>query len=991
LRRYWFTILFYMACGAVAAQTTSTFTSYTIGRGLSSNNVYKTVLDKKGFLWIATENGLCRFDGSEIKTYTTTSGLPDNDIPYMDLDGNGVLWALPFQKYPVYYNDRTDRFENDYLKQMKQQVVKGGGVTFNMLKYGGISIISDRRKIFTVRGQQVRQLPLTIENTKNTVSRVYEFARDSFIIVTSYEILLMGADKVYYRQSIPIGINHNSIYFRGGHLFLPWENSLLHYQLRADNGALTTLPAKTYPFTIRYFNHTGRQYFIISASGATYAIDGESLEVNNIVFDQGAFSTFMMEDRDGNTWLSTRDGGLVRIQPKKVATLDAVAAMQQNFNAVAVSGKRIYAGNNKGELYIYQPPYALKKIVLGSNAAFDFWVRKILVVGDKLFISNEGGDFWLDAVSGRILNSTMSKTKVDILAGKTALRISDTVLLMGSFYKATRWNMRLQAATDSVKIRVTALGATAGRTYIGSTNGLFEWAHGNLLPLSTALGAFSYRVATLTGTADSLLWVGLGADSLLVIRNNQLLKSIAIGKDIPGTTCKTLCSNQPGVVWLGTDKGLTRINYRFENGQLKYGSAWFGAADGLANDNVNDIALTGDTVYVATSGGISTLYANQQQVVNEIPVIVTNIYAEGASQGAVRQVSVPYGQGSVRIEFSAIDLSGYTPRFTYRVNNGDWQYTNQHFVEVQFTQGQNTVEIAAIKRNGEASTQSAKVTISIKTPFWRTSAFWFASILGLSALGFYIIVRRNRLKRKQQQEKAAAERKLLELEMQRMTTEQQVAEEKLLTEKKLAQLEMQALRAQINPHFVFNCLNSIKSFIHEKDYTQADKYLDSFSVLLRNTLETSVVSTITLQQEMEYLQHYLQLEQLRFNNQFTCTVSASNIERPEKVQIPSMLIQPYVENAIRHGMRHLKNKKGHIGVTFTNRNGFIECTVDDDGVGRDAAAAFKSGMHIEYQGRGMQISNRRAQLHNATVTIIDKADEAGNAAGTTVTITIPEL
>ena len=109
----------------------------------------------------------------------------------------------------------------------------------------------------------------------------------------------------------------------------------------------------------------------------------------------------------------------------------------------------------------------------------------------------------------------------------------------------------------------------------------------------------------------------------------------------------------------------------------------------------------------------------------------------------------------------------------------------------------------------------------------------------------------------------------------------------------------------------------------------------------------------------------------------------------EKVFVPAMLLQPYVENAIRHGMRFLENKKGQININVKKENNFIVCEIDDNGIGREKAAALKSKMHIEYQSKGMNISRRRAELYNIKQEVTDKKDEHGNATGTTITVKIP--
>jgi len=200
---------------------------------------------------------------------------------------------------------------------------------------------------------------------------------------------------------------------------------------------------------------------------------------------------------------------------------------------------------------------------------------------------------------------------------------------------------------------------------------------------------------------------------------------------------------------------------------------------------------------------------------------------------------------------------------------------------------------------------------------------------------------------------------------------------------------MQALKAQINPHFVFNCLNSIKGFIYDRDFLQADKYLDKFSELLRSTLDNSSSSIISLQDEISYLDNYLQLEKLRFDDKFDYFVAVEAAVDKANSYVPAMLLQPYVENAIRHGIRHLQNKKGQISISIGRMNDQLICTINDNGVGRDKAATLRNQLHTEYQSRGMQLSKRRAELYNIEQEIIDKKDSNGTATGTTIILKIP--
>jgi anti-sigma regulatory factor (Ser/Thr protein kinase) len=369
-------------------------------------------------------------------------------------------------------------------------------------------------------------------------------------------------------------------------------------------------------------------------------------------------------------------------------------------------------------------------------------------------------------------------------------------------------------------------------------------------------------------------------------------------------------------------------------------------------------------VYTATTGGISYLPANLHLPVSDITTFITRVSIHGRDTLVLKSYTLPYDENVISIYFSGADLTGYYPLFEYRINEGSWLKTDKNNIELSLAPGRYKIQIRGLKRDGTASSRSETISVYVKTPFWKNGVFWTVVVLALFIISFLMLDTYNKRKRRAEVEK-------------------------VITEKKLTELEMQALKAQINPHFVFNCLNSIKGFIFDRDYKQADKYLDKFSELMRSTIDNSDAAIISLQNEISYLDNYLQLEKLRFEDKFNYSIEVGAGIDKEKYFVPAMLLQPYVENAIRHGMRFLENKKGQIDIKIFTENNSLVCEIDDNGIGREKAAALKSNMHIEYQGRGMNISRRRAELYNIQQELTDKKDQAGQAAGTTVTVKIP--
>jgi len=215
-----------------------------------------------------------------------------------------------------------------------------------------------------------------------------------------------------------------------------------------------------------------------------------------------------------------------------------------------------------------------------------------------------------------------------------------------------------------------------------------------------------------------------------------------------------------------------------------------------------------------------------------------------------------------------------------------------------------------------------------------------------------------------------------------------------LQKQKASELEMQALRAQMNPHFIFNSLNSINMFILENNKLQASEYLSKFSRLVRLILQNSQEVLIPLERELEALQLYLELESLRFEKRFDYKISVDDEVDTTILKVPPLIIQPYAENAIWHGLMH-KKEKGHLEIELYQREEILFCKITDDGIGRKKAAELKSKSSLTHKSMGMRITADRIQMlqqqnqKNGSISINDLVFPNGNPGGTEVLIKIP--
>ena len=299
-----------------------------------------------------------------------------------------------------------------------------------------------------------------------------------------------------------------------------------------------------------------------------------------------------------------------------------------------------------------------------------------------------------------------------------------------------------------------------------------------------------------------------------------------------------------------------------------------------------------------------------------------------------------------------------------------WTYSKNTFV--QFTTlppGNYKFVVYALNAEGQISSIPAEVKFCISAPFWKT--WWFIVFLCLlvSILIFIVYKRRIYLIQKQEEEKTAVN-------------------------KRISESELKALRAQMNPHFMFNAINSIQNFVLKNDSKSAQKYLTKFARLIRSVLENSKHELVWLNKEVEALELYVELEALRASFCFDYEIIVEDSLNAENLFIPPMIIQPYIENAILHGIIPLSDRRGKLCIKFSKNGSVLKCVIDDNGIGRRKAKEIKERKRISHQSMGMAVTQERIDIlneqNNNLLTKVVIMDNVLNdiATGTTVEITI---
>ena len=387
--------------------------------------------------------------------------------------------------------------------------------------------------------------------------------------------------------------------------------------------------------------------------------------------------------------------------------------------------------------------------------------------------------------------------------------------------------------------------------------------------------------------------------------------------------------------------------------------------------------------------GLHRIYPGKYADVNNIRVYFRSLninqkpFPLSSDINNVEELALHYDENTIRIEtgiinFYSTEKGKIRCRLEEKGKTAEWQHPMDNIIRYEgVSPGDYRLTVQASNASGEFIGPEKILMVTISPPFWQTWWFRITAVICTAALFYGVITWRLQQKFRLRLERSEKERQVAELQQQK------------------TELEMQALRAQMNPHFIFNSLNSINRFILKKQGTEASEYLTKFSKLIRMILNSSANVAVSLAEDLEALRLYLELESLRFENRFNYKVECHPDVDADFIQVPPMLLQPFVENAIWHGLMN-KEGYGHLWINIDQQESTIICTITDDGIGRKKAAELKQ-TSVKHKSMGMKITESRIsimQKENAdgnSIEITDLVDAEGNPAGTEVVLKIPVI
>jgi len=953
---------------AVAQDPHPAFRNYTVQDGLSNSEVYQVMQDSRGYLWFATGSGVSRFNGYSFETFSVKEGIFDNTIFEIREDRLGRIWFLSITCMLSYYDYGDRRIHlyehNDVIREAVSYPFK---CSFHIMDDGTIYLGLYDDGIYKITPEGTMTL-CNKSPYENTAVHVQEPEKGQFAFTNgSYSdrcILLierMGqAPRLYEADKKLVRGERVSrvISMENGDVLMGYADVLYIIQKSGE------MKHVLFPSTVQWlYEDSDNELWIGTYSDGAYHVKDMDFERKRRYLP-GQSITGIIEDHEGGFWFSDMGGSVFYTPSKKILAYDETSGFRSDrINCVEVADSTVYAGGQDGYIYYFTPDGSMHGINLNTAS------REFNSVNKLFYDPSRSELIYSGTFSGGKLNvKTMRRGK---MIGVFNNRMIDS--------KGRHWASYSRGMGFERNDTIVAVGERK-RVYAqlrwgpdhlltGGIDGL--WLFNKSTYEYTAFAGTllrQNRIADMSRSGDSILFIGTKGAGIFICTPRRVMC-------IDEST--GLCGDQVNrlrvygnTIWVATTRGINRIDLS-PHDPFTYSIRRITMEDGLISDEASDLIVLGNTLWVATKAGLCFLDAdhNPGGSDEELPVYIDRVSINGTDTLPTAFYDLQYDHNNVQISFLAAGYHNAGKHlYRYRMQGLDtgWTYTRNR--EIQFTTlpaGSYQFSVEVQNRNGKWSSTPAMVTFLVRAPFWKKA--WFqAAMMGALLIIVAALVRY--FSRRQQQRKAKNE----------------------TLNRNLMNLKLKALRAQMNPHFIFNVMNSIQHFIMHKDEESAHRYLSKFSRLVRVILNNSEKDAVSIGEEVVALELYLQLESMRFEQAFHYEIKIDPAIDQQEVHIPSMLIQPYVENAIHHGI-YSSPRKGDILVEIRRDGDTLVCIIEDNGIGRKGAAHKKKSGHKSF---GTTITKERLvtlnALHNSSLSekIIDLYNQDGAPAGTRVEIYI---
>jgi len=951
MKGFVFTVLvyFFSLMHSMGQVSDYVYTNFTVSSGLPSNECHTIIQDRSGYIWIGTDNGVARYDGYEFKQYGEKEGLGDMVIFKLFEDESGRIWAGGIQNKLFIYDPATDIFEtyayNSVLAKhsvLPNQFAKEFSVEFGKLFYsvhglgvleideeGAVDIhhLCDQSAYFVFQDSQ-NPLMLFGKLTKESRYVKFEFSNNSKNcsdneFSTEYEVeykILNSFGITPKSDSRLVYVNKNL--FKTNCASIIWS--------RREPNINNVQIDKNENIVLSFENNLGcKIYSNIKENKYEYLINDASV-------------TSFLEDRNGGYWLATIDEGLFHIKNRAIKFITPHHS-QDYFTHIV--------HDDKGNLFTASFDGALEKVNLDSKNTYlinydkgqDYQALGYNEFKDEIWYSNNtttvvasGEEYQIKieliGIEQRKFNS--STLYFDKNQAYTVRANRDLLIFESDDNKATF--SYVEQFGDHFPFRSKSINKLGDSILVGSYNGLFTLYQDTLMYTYQKDSLLKTRIDDIHKDEQGNLYLGTKGHGLVVMTDHDEVYNISTSDGLLSDYLESITLGEDGVVWTSSLKGINRIEIK---GKSDYHVQSITMDHGLPVPDVYDLEWYENTLYAATGSGvveISPFPVNEQSINPRIDFIEVN----QKNYSFNSDLTFDHDENNIRIAYKTIDFNqNKNITYRYRLNDREWAETLERSISlIDLVPNRYKFEVQSKNADGFWS-ESSVVNFSILAPWWSNK--WLHLLLSLGIIGLIVNYFRRR--------------------------EQAINKENSIKQE-LRQLEKAALQSQMNPHFIFNSLNSIQNFIMGNDKLAAMDYLGRFAKLIRLTLNASAEETISLYDEIQLIEHYFSLEKLRFKTKFDYDIIIGEGVDIYNIQLPPMLIQPLVENAIKHGMNKVE-EGGIIEVRLTKKGDRLHILVRDNGPELKAHKIHNthqlSDERKKHRSHGMRITGKRLNMDEA--------------------------
>jgi ligand-binding sensor domain-containing protein/anti-sigma regulatory factor (Ser/Thr protein kinase) len=893
---------------------------YTSLEGLPHSDVYRIFQDRKGFLWFGTRYGLSYYDGTSFTNYNTGNGIYPSPIL-------SILEPDAAEKIICHYDGHIVKFSNGNGKDYSDKAINTSGIT-RAISYGNcVLYVSTTGYLYQIN-ETSNPVKISLPEIQNNPVKVISLLTldSDKVMIASNQGLFIYKNGVQIKSFLRKAI-HEKVYSLNrapdGSIFIAISGHII--QIKNDKiikDVPTGIDGEISDFLI---DKTGRIWVAFPSTGifAFYNEKKENLtsrlKLDNIIVND------LFEDREGNIWIATQGSGAFCVRSTSILNYNLQQGIINNYITSITE--------EKGKIFITS---------IGTIANYDG--NRFEPLHSK-YISNTDYIYFAKPVKGKLYIGTPKYLiEKDLLSDKDKIIAENGCI---SFCNNNDGNALISSYAylgflhaDKIKEYKGLEGIKGkhfndiisdnkGNYYFASDSGIVIFNGKYFKRILIGITENSNHTNNLFLDNTQKIWFSCNEGCGFL--DKQKITRFTRKNGIAHDRCTAFAQDKSGNIWIGTVGGINK----YDGVQFKI----FNYHNGLIANEITSLYIdTKQNLWAGTINGLSVISSFDQNLdTQNPPVFITEAEVSDKKFFFPSNITLSPSDKNLQINFAGLsypDATNVDYRYKIEKLNSNWISTSNKSLDLSsLPPGEFNLVIESRKNGGPWNMNAAKLNIKVIAPFWKT--IWFFILTGLIIIITGILFIKIKIAQTDRKHREAA-----------------------IIQNKMFNLKQQALAALINPHFVFNCLNSIQNYIHKNDKDAASQYLADFATLIRKTLQHAQDSFISLQNELERVKLYIELEQLRFGEKLGYNIIIE-ADVDMDIQIPNMILQPYIENSIRHGLRPKKDG-GLVEIHISKKQTELLISIKDNGVGLSNATQ-RSNKHVSM---GLKLTNERLGLLN---------------------------